>query len=247
MVAALNVVEPGSYPDDVPRGTDSNGNGVADEGAGHGTMIAGLVDLIAPQVGLVVVRVADSDGNTTSWRLIRGLAFASAAGAEVVNISLGSLDAVPALRNVMDWVEAKRILVVSPIGNNGREDALHPSMINKTVCVTGVNRYDKKALFSNWLNTADASAPAVGIQSTWWDGSRALWNGTSFASPLVAATVADGLRRTTPQLPGDLRDLIRSTGDDIDPLNPAYAKKLGHRLNVARTIQHLSLLAATTE
>lgn len=239
VAATLNTVEVGQAPFDLPYGTDSNGNGFADEGVGHGTMIAGLVDQISPLTQLVIVRVADSDGNSSSWRIIKGLAFAVINGAEVANVSLGSDINIPALSDAMDWVEAHNMLVVAPGGNNGLEMVTAPARITKVVAVGGLDPDDFKAPFSNWDGKIDTSAPATGIKSTYWDGSLGIWSGTSFASPMMAASLADALRRIAPQPLDILRTAAEDSGDDLDGLNPEYSGKLGTALNFTRLSQWL--------
>ncbi|KAA0228417.1 hypothetical protein FCG40_04535 [Fimbriimonadia bacterium ATM] len=237
VVASLNTVETGQPPFDAPRGHDTNGNGVFDEGTGHGTMVAGIVTIMWPPTGLVIVRIADSDGYSTAWRLIKGLAFAWANGSELANVSLGAIDNVPALNDVLDWCEEVGLLVVAAIGNNGQRLALTPARNSKAVCVTGVLPDDVRAPFSNWEGAADAAAPATGIKSYWWDGTAGIWSGTSFAAPFVTGAIASGLAYSPPRTPEFLRDAVRVSGDNIDPLNPGFEDQLGSRLNMARLVQ----------
>lgn len=232
VVGLANFVEKGSLPYDMPRNCDSNGNGELDEAVGHGTMIAGIVDQVAPKAKMLIARVADSDGNATAWTIVQGLAFAATHGAEVANISLGSTQAIPALSDVADWCEENDLLVVSGIGNDNTGRALYPARITKVVCVSGLLPDNRKADFSNWDGHCDSAAPATGIVSQWWNGQMGTWSGTSFASPMVAAAVADCLRRTTPQPLGFLRDAVVNSGRNIDALNPAYGGELGTLLDI---------------
>lgn len=232
VVGYTNFIEKGLPPLDVPRGTDSNGNGEFDEAAGHGTMIAGIVDQISPRTKLLIARVADSDGNASAWTIVQGLAFAVTHSAEVANISLGSTDPIPALSDVADWCEENQLLVVSGIGNDATNRALYPARVTKVVCVSGLLPDNRKADFSNWDGHCASAAPATGIVSQWWDGHMGTWSGTSFSSPMVAAAVADCLRRTTPKPLGFLRDAVATSGQNIDGINPDYAGKLGTLLDV---------------
>lgn len=238
-VASLNAVEPKLRPFDVPMSRDTNRNGEPDEAVGHGTMIAGIVDQIAPLTDLVVVRVADSDGISSAWRLIKGLAFAITSHAEVANISLGSLNEIPALSDVLSWAQHKGLVVVAPVGNEDIEGILSPASISEVIGVAGVTETDVKAPFSNWHQSVRQSAPSTGIKSFWWDGTLGVWSGTSFASPMVAAGIADVLRRRTPMNPDDVIRAVRRSGDDIDGLNPDYADSLGLRLNLQDLDQRL--------
>lgn len=231
-VAWLNVVEPKLRPYDVPTMTDSNGNNDRDEAVGHGTMIAGIIDQIAPLTDLVIVRVADSDGVSTAWSLIKGIAFAVTTHSEVANISLGSLADIPALSDVLSWAQHRGLTVVAPVGNNSVENIMSPASISEVIGVAGVTEFDTKASFSNWHHSVRQSAPATGIKSFWWDGTLGVWSGTSFASPMVAAGIADVLRRRPVMKPDDIISIVRRSGDNIDPLNPAFEDSLGLRLNL---------------
>ncbi|MCI1192225.1 S8 family serine peptidase [Calidifontimicrobium sp. SYSU G02091] len=72
---------------------------VDDAGFGHGTHVAGLVALAAPQARIMPVRVLDEGGQGNAWVLAEALAWAvdpdgnpaTDDGAHVVNFSLGTL------------------------------------------------------------------------------------------------------------------------------------------------------------
>jgi subtilisin family serine protease len=76
----------------------SEEGGTGDLGWGHGTHVAGLVALAAPDARLMPVRVLDRSGRGNIWVLAEGLAWAvdpdgrprSDDGAHVINLSLGT-------------------------------------------------------------------------------------------------------------------------------------------------------------
>jgi subtilisin family serine protease len=221
--------------DDVPRNQDSNHNGTPDDAVGHGTMVAGIIDQVAPMTRFVIARVADSDGSASAWTIIKGLAFAVVNRAEVANISLGSAERIPALTDVLDWCEANHLLVVSGSGNANVDRAFYPARISKVICVTGLDPQNIKADFSNWDGAARSAAPATGIVSQWWDGHMGVWSGTSFSAPMVAGAIADCLRRISPNVDlGDIRDVVEVSGRDLDVLNPDFRGELGTLLDVQR-------------
>ena len=222
----------GGNADDAAAGVDSSGNGIPDEAVGHGTMVAGIVDAVAPNVRLVIAKIADSDGRATAWTVVRGLAFAANSGAEVANLSMGSPASIAAFNDVAEWCDSKGLLVVAPVGNAGSEGSWYPARSSKALCVTGLGSNDVKADFSNWDGGADAAAPAVGIVSRWVDGGLGAWSGTSFAAPFVSGALADCLRRTTPQRPKELVKAVSDSGRSIDGLNDKKLKgKLGNVLD----------------
>ncbi|RYG23080.1 hypothetical protein EON82_15130 [bacterium] len=231
VVASYDVT--GGNADDAPAGIDSSRNGIADEAVGHGTMVAGIVDTVAPQVKLVIAKIADSDGRSNGWSIVRGMAFAVTNGAEIANLSLGSVQSIAAFNDVSEWAETKGLLVVAPSGNGGTDRSWYPARSSHALCVGGLNPDDTKACFSNWDSALDSSAPAVGLTSQWWDGGLGKWSGTSFAAPFVAGGLADCLRRTSSRRsPGYLVDVVKSTGRNVDRLNSKYKGKMGTVVNI---------------
>lgn len=238
VIASANFVELTSPAYDIPQNTDSNRDRLFDQMTGHGTMVAGIVDQVSPQSQFIVVRVADSDGNSTTWRLVKGIAFATVNGAELANVSLGTLTRIPAMSDVFDWSTARNLTVVAAIGNNGIRDACSPARIRNAICVAGLTSANLKSSFSNWDSVCLASAPAEGICSTDWSGSMAVWSGTSFSTPFVTGGLAEFLRRNgSLGSSSTLSSVLKSTVTDIGKLNPLYKGRLGGLLNVAKLIQ----------
>lgn len=218
--------------DDAPLNLDSNANGLRDEGTGHGTMVAGLIQQVAPNAKYLIAKVADSDGNATSWTVIKGLAYVVASGAEVVNISLGTREPLRALGEVASWAKDRNVAVIAAAGNGNRSPIYFPAESSGCFAVTGLSLNNSKATFSNWGSSAMIAAPAVGLTSAWWDGKCASFSGTSFASPLVAGAIADTLKGTAPKLPSDLKRAINKSCPSVDDWNPAYRGKLGPKLDI---------------
>ncbi len=228
----INAVEPGLPPFDMPRGHDSNNDGVYDARTGHGSMVAGIIDQVSPQSRFIICRVADSDGNATSWTLIKGLTFAVTSGAAVANVSLGASDRVPALGDVLEWCSARKLLVVAAAGNDAAEGELYPAAYGGTIGVAGVGAGWVKAPFSSYDRSVVVSAPSVEIVSTDWNGAAASWSGTSFAAPWVSAAVAEFFRsRTGVFSPSTIEAGLNSSGFDIDGYNPGFRRMLGRGLN----------------
>ena len=242
VVASTNVVEPNLPAYDVPQLQDTNHDGIYDGATGHGTMVAGIVDQISPNSNFVIARVADSDGNATGWTLIKGLAFAVTSGAEVANISLGTLDRLKAMTDVMEWCETNNLVVVAAIGNNNLRTACYPAGIRNAVCVGGLLPNNTKAPFSNWDSSCLVSTPATGIVSQDWDGHIGVWSGTSFATPIVTGTVIEGLRRNLPGIAAaKVRAGLKSFGGDLDKSNPNFKGQLGRSIDFGVFVLNLRL------
>lgn len=185
-------VDGDDLPSDEAVGLDSDDDNVPDEGAGHGTHVAGLVHAVAPGAQLLAVRVLDSEGAGTSVGVARGIRWAAAHGADVINLSLGMYhDAYVIKEAVQDAVDDHGVVVVAAAGNAGRDDRRHfPSRMSRVISVAATDATDHKAPFSNYGSQVTLSAPGVGLVSTWLSHGYASWSGTSMATPLVSGAAA---------------------------------------------------------
>ena len=59
-------------------------------GFGHGTMVAGIVHLVAPNVRIVPIRAFDDNGSGTMADVIQSINWAVANGADVINMSFSA-------------------------------------------------------------------------------------------------------------------------------------------------------------
>jgi thermitase len=187
--------EPSFAPDGVSRNN---------EVVGHGTHVAGIVDLVAPEAKIMPLRVLDREGYGTSFHIAEAISFADSNGADVINLSLGMPDptllglAPPKLLREK-VVEAIRdgAVVVAAAGNYNNFVPTYPAARGTTaddrdglLAVTSVNREERKSDFANWGSWVDIAAPGENILSTYPVSRYAYWSGTSMATPFVAGQAA---------------------------------------------------------
>lgn len=227
VVAMENFVEEGLLPIDRALGTDSDGDGVADEGTGHGTMVASIIDFVAPKVNLVVARVSDSDGYADEWRIVKAIEFAMANDVEVINLSFAGQEPTPIIRSAIRNAEDNGVLVIAGLGNSSIEKAFYPAKYDEVVSVTALTAEGTKSSFSNWNSVALVAAPGLSVIGQSNTGSLAQWSGTSCATAFVSAVVADCLRRRGHVPPTQMRWMLSTYGANVDTLNPNYKSKLG--------------------
>jgi len=196
-------------------------------GYGHGTFVAGIVALTAPQATIMPLRAFDSAGIGTSFDIAEAICFAADNGAQILNMSFGMLSADPAIDAALDYAYG-RVYMVAAAGNDNLPLLHFPAArTTRTLAVTSVTDNDLKASFGNYHLDTGVSAPGVNIYSAYPGGLWANWSGTSFSTPLVAgeAALLLALRPTWDSVA--MNTAIRSSGVNIDPLNPAYLFKLG--------------------
>lgn len=169
--------------------------------AGHGTAVASLIGGrdeqapgVAPASHILDVRIADSLGESSSFKLAEGIVKAVDAGAQVINISLGSYGDATVLRDAVAYAESKGAVIVAAAGNDHTNNQLaYPAAISSVISVGGVDADYQQAYFSNSGKGLDVTAPAVGIQSAYGADLIVLGDGTSQAAAITSGVVAYGL------------------------------------------------------
>ncbi len=225
---------------------------------GHGTYVAGLVALTAPDASILPVRVLGTDGVGDGWYLTKGMYFAIDAGVEVINLSLGSTYDSQGVDDAIQEAMGQGIVTVAAAGNLNRSDPReYPAMKSDPFGVSATDDQDIRADFSNFDDKIFISAPGAtffiggdpqqpdpvrSIVSSIPGGEYAIWSGTSMSTPFVSGAVAL-IRAQHPEWSRDLGTygmvsfILQSTAVDIDDLNPGYAGLLGAgRLDIAGAV-----------
>ncbi|GII79468.1 peptidase [Sphaerisporangium rufum] len=244
-----------NFTDD-PTTEDGVGHGthVASIIAGQGSASAGLRKGVAPGARLLVGKVLDNTGSGTLSQVIEGLEWAAGAGADVVNLSLGSgpTDGTDPLSVAVDELTASTgTLFVAAAGNEGRAYQVGaPGAATTALTVGAVDRDDALASFSSRgprLDDApkpDITAPGVGIAAARAAGTTMgdpvderyiAASGTSMATPHVAGAAAILKQRHPGWTAGRLKDALVSTAATID--GQTVHEQGGGRLDVARAVR----------
>jgi subtilisin family serine protease len=158
---------------------------------GHGTMIAGVVHLIAPRARIMPLRVFGPDGRTDTATIIRAIYYAVDHGAEVINMSFSTGEPSPELTRAIDYATERGVISVASAGNQGRDVETYPASLANVLGVAATDDGDRRSPFSNYgFRVADLAAPGEGILTTYLDGGYAVGWGTSFSTALVSGGVA---------------------------------------------------------
>ena len=187
----IDLVDGDDDPTDSRDFLDNDGDGQVDETYGHGTHVAGIIHLVAPEARLLAVRVLDADGRGSLFDVANGVIWAMDHGAKVINLSLGSLKSSDALQNALSEAECRGIIVISSAGNWGASTPVEfPARSSHVAAIAAVDSSATPATFSSYGNNIALSAPGVGVRSTYPGGTYRLWSGTSMAAPFVAGACA---------------------------------------------------------
>ena len=235
-----NYLDDSQDPSETANGLDDDGDGFIDEGFGHGTMVAGLIALIAPEAKIMPLRVLDDEGRGTVFNIARAITHATAHGAHVLTLSFGAPQFLKTIYERFHVTGVHGVFIVAGAGNrNMEEPPLYPGSDARAMMVAAVDSLDIKADFSDYHSTVLLSAPGTGIRSAYPGGEWGLGSGCSFATPMIAAECALILSLQPNITAGALRDRVAMGVDPIDDLpgNEPYRGLLGSgRVNLLAAI-----------
>jgi subtilisin family serine protease len=218
VLTGVDYVDQDTVANDEPGGVAS----------GHGTFIAGIIKLVAPDVQIVPYRVLDTLGRGDGFSITRAVIDAVQRGCEVINISMVMAGKHPSLDAAIEYARSNDVLVVAAAGNDSTDTPRFPADDSYCLGVAGVDSADLKADFSNFGSHVDVCGPSVYIKGPFLDSSYARWKGTSFAAPFVAGTAALLYSLRPDARWNDIVDAIELSAQGLDGVNPVYAGKLGN-------------------
>ena len=201
-IAILDTGVDGTHPDltgqMVPGWNFYDNNSNTSDVHGHGTAVAGAaaarsnnavgIASVAGGARIMPIRISDPNALAYWSTVAQGLNWAANNGARVANISFVGVSASSTVQSAASYFRSKGGVVVVCAGNTGASDSTAPSGVMLVVGAT--NESDQRSTFSTFGNFVDLSAPGSNILTTGRGGVYQTWNGTSFASPIVAATAA---------------------------------------------------------
>jgi subtilisin family serine protease len=162
---------------------------------GHGTHVAGIIAMTAPEAKIMPVRILRPDGTGQSWLLAQAIRYVTEQKVQVINISYSVHQRSLLIDDLLSRVTAllPGALVVAAAGNSGPSTAPeYPAADDAPglVAVAASTQNDQLASFSTRGSWVDLAAPGESITSSVPDDLYGTWSGTSMAAPLVAGTAA---------------------------------------------------------
>ncbi|HEX8862900.1 MAG TPA: S8 family serine peptidase [Actinomycetes bacterium] len=256
-LAGSKVVDQANFSDS-PGAGDHVGHGthVAATIAGTGVASHGARKGVAFAASLLNGKVLDDDGFGTDDQVIAGMEWATAHGAKVVNMSLGSFDATdgtdPVSQALNQLTASSGTLFVVAAGNAGpdAQSVTAPGAADAALTVGAVDVHDRLAEFSSrgprdgdFAMKPDIVAPGVDIIEARAAGTSlgepvdqlyTKLSGTSMATPHVAGAAAI-LRQ---QHPGWSPAQVKAALEDTAAVLPGSSvyQQGGGRLDIAHAI-----------
>ncbi|MEQ8768853.1 MAG: S8 family serine peptidase [Planctomycetota bacterium] len=199
------------------------------------------------------VKVLDDSGNGDFADIAEGVFYAVDNGAEVINMSLGTnarfgVTSIPAMDAALDYAYANGVTVVCASGNDGnRKNVSYPAIYPTTIAVGATGFSNGLVSYSNRGTGIDMVAPggdlgadangdgyADGVLQETTAGTGTFgyyfFQGTSMASPHVAAAAAMLIAHGTASTPDDVYEALTqsATGGGSWNKNTGYGLLQAH-------------------
>ena len=165
---------------------------------GHGCSVAGIIAAntnngigiagFAPNSMILPVRVLGPSGSGSMADVAAGIVYAADSGADIINLSLGSMVGSQVTKDAVEYAMEKGVTVIASAGNSGGSLPGFPARYEGVVAVGAIDANGKRSSFSN--KGGDIWAPGRDVHTIYLDNGYKALNGTSFSAPYVAAMAA---------------------------------------------------------
>jgi hypothetical protein len=209
--------------------------------ADHGTAVASIIagtnpqaPGIAPAATLISVRVMDSSLKADSFSVAAGLLAALDHRAQLVNLSLGSSEDNPLIREAIQLLQQNGILVIAASGNSARSQAAYPAAYAGVISVGAVDGRATQLEFSNYADALSITAPGYAVNAAAPGGNYIRMSGTSASAPFVTGAIAATMSTSTTILtPQQASDIVMNHTNEVGIPGPDSQYGFGI-LNISR-------------
>jgi len=161
---------------------------------GHGTMVMGVIHLVAPTARLLPLKTFHSNGTGYLSDILRAIYYAVENNANVINMSFDFSTSSPGLQHALDYANKHDVVCAASAGNEGQGPPMmvYPAgMQNDVMGVASTDDLDNRSTFSNYGDAIVwVTAPGEAIVTTYPFSTYAAGWGTSFSAPFVSGSAA---------------------------------------------------------
>jgi subtilisin family serine protease len=158
---------------------------------GHGTMVLGVIHLVAPTARLLPLKAFSANGSGSLSNILAAIYYAVQNNANVINMSFDLTASSSELRTAINYANSQNVICVASSGNDGKQEMVYPAGLQYVMGVASTNNADQRSSFSNYGNQIVwVAAPGEGVITTYPFATYAAGWGTSFSSPMVAGTAS---------------------------------------------------------
>jgi subtilisin family serine protease len=207
---------------------------------GHGTLVAGVaaaagdnnigITGVAWNSSVLPLKAVDNTCGLYMSAVAQSIDYAVAAGAKVINMSLGQSISDPILESAVNNAYAHGVVLVAAAMNFATSTPYYPAAYPNVIAVAATDRTDKVASFSDFGSWVDLAAPGVAVPAPLPGNRYGLYSGTSNASPMTAGVAALILSVYPMSTPEQVREKLLNGTENITALNPTYEGGAGQRV-----------------
>jgi len=158
---------------------------------GHGTMVSGIIHLVAPTALIMPLKAFNADGTGYLSDVLSAIYFAVQNGANVINMSFSFSTYSVELAKALKYATRHRVICVASAGNDGEDEIIYPAALADVMGVASTTNNDTLSSFSNYgEDLVWVAAPGEGIITTYPFGTFGAGWGTSFSAPFVSGAAA---------------------------------------------------------
>lgn len=158
---------------------------------GHGTMVAGIIHLVAPTAKILPLKAFRADGTGYTSDILRAIYTAIAFHTNVTNMSFSLAAYSPEVANAISLASLGGMICVAAAGNGGQDALVYPAALPSVMGIASTTNTDQLSSFSNYgSDLVWVAAPGEGIVSTYPFSTYAAGWGTSFSAPFISGTAA---------------------------------------------------------
>lgn len=158
---------------------------------GHGTMVAGIIHLVAPAAQIMPLKAFGSDGTGYLSNILTAVYYAVQNGANVINMSFSFPTYSWEMARAAKYAVHHQVICIASAGNDGKEEMVYPAGLASVMGVGSTSNNDTRSTFSNYGDDLVwIAAPGEGVITTYPFSTFAAGWGTSFSAPMVSGAAA---------------------------------------------------------
>ncbi len=158
---------------------------------GHGTMVSGIIHLVAPEARIMPLKAFRADGTGYLSDIIRAVYYGTQNGAKILNMSFSTPTNSKELKRAIDIARAQGMISVASAGNDGQPLWVYPAALGNVMGIASTDYFDQRSSFSNYgMPLVWVAAPGEAIVSPYPFSTYAASWGTSFSAPFVSGVAS---------------------------------------------------------